>query len=83
MDNYFEMENMTQKRIVVTLDWNSGARQQTTVQPGEIAEITCGDSWARICHRSDGGAINECPLDSPIAKRGDFFQLEEDGGFSG
>lgn len=83
MQNYAELENMTDKRIQVHIDWDTGAQQNTEVMPGDIAEIVCGKNTGVLCHRSDGGS-GGCPAGWPTStiKAGDFFQLEENGGFS-
>ena len=84
-DDFAEFENNTNKRINLHLDWdNSVASFNTTVQPGEIAQVTgFNGGTARVCHRSDGGTYTNCPANSPTARPGDYFGLEEDGGFSG
>ena len=84
-DDFAEFENNTDKRINLHLDWdNSDASFNTTIQPGEIAKVAgFNGGTARICHRSDGGMYAYCPESSPIARAGDYFFLEEDGGFSG
>lgn len=77
--------NMTDYRIVLTLDWigTAGAVKYVTIQPGEEAEINFSGGKARICHKSDGGRYDVCPLDSPIAEGGQAYNLEQDGEFSG
>jgi hypothetical protein len=83
-DDYAEFENNTDKRINLHLDWDSGGSFNTTIQPGEVAQVTgFNGRTAVVCHRSDGGSYTNCPAGSPTAKPGDYFPLEEDGGFSG
>lgn len=86
IQNYAELENMTDKKIQVYITWNTptAGTLNTEVMPGEVAEIVCGTNTGKFCHRSDGGGIG-CPASHPFAtiKSGDYFQLEENGQFSG
>ncbi len=81
-ENSAQFENMTEdKRINLTLEWDSGAITFTEIFPGDVAEITFDRHTAIICHRSDGGSYTTCPIKNVTAKAGDYFQLIEDGGY--
>ena len=82
-DDIAEFENNTDKRINLHIDWDNGAASfNTTIQPGETVQVTgFNGRTGTICHRSDGGSYTNCPAGSPVGKPGDYFILEEDGGF--
>ena len=84
-NNYAEFENNTDKDINLHIDWDDGAASyNTTVKPAEVAIVTgFNGRTGRVCHRSDGGNYTNCPHGSPVAKEGDYFVLEENGGFQG
>ena len=84
-ENYAEFENRTDKKINLHIDWDDNvASYNTTIEPGQIAEVAGFNGRSgHVCHRSDGGSYTNCPDNSPIAKEGDYFMLEEDGGYSG
>jgi hypothetical protein len=83
--DFAEFENNTDKNINLHLDWDNGSASfNTTIKAGEVASVSgFNGGTARICHRSDGGMYTNCPANSPVAKAGDYFFLEEGGGFSG
>jgi hypothetical protein len=83
MDNFASFENMSEsKDIHLLLEWNTGGTSRTVIKPGEVAEIVFNDNTAIICHRSDGGDYTTCPNKMTTAKAEDYFQLEEDGGYT-
>lgn len=83
MDNFASFENMSEtKDIHLLLEWDTGAISRTVIKPGEVAEIVFDVRTAVICHRSDGGDYMVCPNKLTVAKAEDYFQLEENGGYS-
>ncbi len=83
-DTFAEFENMTEdKNIHLLIEWDTGGITRTVVKPGQVAEITFDNHTAVICHRSDGGDYTTCPKKDVVAKAGDYFQLEENGEYSG
>lgn len=83
--DYVEFENATDRRINLHIDWieaNLGFKNET-IQAGDTVQIQFGTHQGRICHQSDDGTPALCSFDSPIAKAGDYYTLELNGGFSG
>lgn len=82
-NNYAEFENNTDKDINLHIDWDVDSSSfNTTVRPGEVAQVSgFNGRTGRVCHRSDGGSYTNCPPGSPVVREGDYFFLEEDGGF--
>jgi archaellum component FlaC len=83
--NYADFENASNVQISLHLDWitTDGSFTNTTIQPGEVARVAGFDGNARayICHRSDGATFKVCPANSRVARAGDYFVLNADGGY--
>lgn len=81
MENFVKFENMSKvKTINLTIEWDTlTGTTFTEIKPEEIAEIVFNDNTAIFCHRSDGGVHNTCPINSYLAKAGDYFRLFENG----
>ena len=74
-----EFENMSEQRVCyVFIDWNPPANgfKQLVLQPGEVAAVEFGPATAIVCH-SHRGPLNKCAGGGETAKRGDYFQFEE------
>ena len=82
-NNYATFENVSDLAIELHIDWDDGiANTNTTIKPGESAEITgFNGRTALACYRVDGGSYANCPVGSQVAIEGDFFRLTGDGGF--
>lgn len=83
--NYVEFDNSNDFSINLHIDWieTPNAFMNTVVPPETTIQIEFGSHKGRICHRNDGGTHKSCPLDSPVAKAGDYYILEAGGGYSG
>lgn len=81
--DYVEFYNPTDFSISLHIDWigTPSSFKNTVIPPDTTIEIEFGPQSGRICHRSDGGTYSVCPANSPVARAGDFYTLEQDGNF--